>query len=94
MKKIIAITLLGLVNISICMASETSETPSGMKLHNDKCMTCHKTKVYTREDRTIKTLEALAKQVNFCMKGAAKAEWTTSETNSVIKYVNNKFYKF
>ena len=94
MKKIIAIALIGLVNTSIAIAKDDPVITHGQQLHDEKCMSCHKSKVYTREDRKIKTLDALAKQVNFCMKGAAKAEWTTSETNSVIEYVNNKFYKF
>ncbi len=96
MKKLITIALLGLslLNTSIVMANDDSVLAHGKKLHDEKCMSCHKTKVYTREDRRIKTLDALAKQVNFCMKGAAKAEWSSSETNSVIEYVNNKFYKF
>jgi len=94
MKNLLTITLLSLLNISVAMANEDPALAHGENLHNDKCMSCHKTKVYTREDRKVKTLDALEKQVNFCMKGAAKAEWTTSETNSVIDYVNNKFYKF
>jgi len=94
MKKLITIALLGLLNTSIAIANEDPALAHGKKLHDEKCMSCHKTKVYTREDRRVKTLDALAKQVNFCMKGAAKADWSTSETNSVIEYVNNKFYKF
>jgi hypothetical protein len=94
MKKLLVITLLNLLNISIASANDDAVLAHGKNLHDDKCMSCHKTKVYTREDRTVKTLDALEKQVNFCMKGAAKAEWTTTETNSVIEYVNNKFYKF
>ena len=94
MKKLITIALLSLLNTSIVMANDDPVLAHGQQLHDEKCMSCHKTKVYTREDRRVKTLDALAKQVNFCMKGAAKADWTNAETNSVIEYVNDKFYKF
>ena len=66
----------------------------GEKLHTDKCTSCHGTEVYTREERRVNSREALASQVNNCMKGAAKANWTASETSSVVEYLNTKFYKF
>lgn len=86
--------------ILVTMLSGTAtayEDPSlrlGKKLHDDKCMSCHDTGVYSREDRRVKTLEALSNQVDNCMRGAAKADWSVSETNAVIEYLNNKFYKF
>lgn len=67
---------------------------AGKSLHNQKCMSCHKTDIYTRDDRKVKTLTALSNQVDNCMKGAAKAEWNTKQTSDVIDYLNNKFYKF
>ena len=75
-------------------AEEKMSTTHGQQLHDDKCLACHTTQVYTREDRRIKTLQALSNQVNNCMKGPAKAEWTEVETQSVVEYLNQKFYKF
>lgn len=66
----------------------------GKEQHDKKCMSCHKTEVYTRANKTVKTLQALSGQVNNCMKGAAKAEWTNQQTNNVVDYLNSKFYKF
>lgn len=74
------------------LAEET--TPNGEALHNDKCMSCHDTRVYTREDRRVQTLGALTNQVENCMKGPAQANWSNAETTSVINYLNQKFYKF
>lgn len=79
---------------SAIAADDKASIAHGEELHNDKCMACHTTKVYTREDRRVKTLAALSNQVNNCMKGPAKAEWNEIETNSVIQYLNQKFYKF
>ena len=75
-------------------AEEKISITHGEQLHNEKCLSCHTTDVYTREDRRIKTMQALSSQVNNCMKGPAKAEWSEIETSSVIEYLNQKFYKF
>jgi hypothetical protein len=66
----------------------------GEILHSEKCTGCHGTEVYTRENRRMTSLEALDKQVNFCMKNAAKANWTPAQTSAVVEYLNTKFYKF
>lgn len=66
----------------------------GKSLHDEKCTTCHQNEVYTREDRMVKTMMALEHQVNNCMKGPAKAEWTQPETTSVVEFLNDRYYKF
>ncbi|MDH5473669.1 MAG: hypothetical protein OEY61_12505 [Gammaproteobacteria bacterium] len=86
--------LISLVFSASAIAEEKPAITHGEQLHNEKCMACHTTNVYTREDRRIKTLQALSNQVDNCMKGAAKAEWTEIETSSVVDYLNQKFYKF
>ena len=92
MKILIAVISLGLS--STAFAYEDPVLAHGEKLHDDKCTNCHSSSVYTREDRRVKTLAALENQVSNCMKGPAKADWTVSETNSVIEYLNTRFYKF
>ena len=94
MKKLIAILSLSLVCSPIAFAKDEQTLAHGKNLHNKKCTQCHSDRVYTRKDRQVKTLQALSNQVNNCMKGAAKAEWTISETNSVVKFLNTNYYKF
>jgi len=72
----------------------TEHHVEGKILHEEKCTQCHKNEVYTREDRMVKTMSALENQVNNCMKGAAKAEWTQPQTTSVIEFLNDRYYKF
>lgn len=79
---------------SAVFAADEATIAHGQQLHDEKCTSCHDTKVYTREERRVQTLQDLSNQVNFCMKGPAKADWSVSETNSVIEYLNQKFYKF
>lgn len=94
MKKNIFFILLGAAISTAAVSKEDPVLQTGNKLHDEKCMNCHDTSVYSRQDRRVKTLQALSNQVTNCMKGPAKADWTVSETNSVIEYLNHKFYKF
>jgi len=74
-------------------APKTAST-SGEALHNKKCLTCHDNKVYSRKDRRVTSLPALTNQVNNCMKNAANANWTPKQTNSVVSFLNARYYKF
>ncbi len=95
MKKIISLFLITLsVSLSSNLYANDAKHHKGENLHNNKCTSCHSDTVYSREDRMIKTMSALENQVNNCMKGAAKAEWTKPETTSVIEYLNDRYYKF
>lgn len=87
-----AVTLLFIA--SPALAADTKTLAQGEKLHGEKCMTCHKTEVYTRQDRRVTTLPALKNQVENCMKGPAEANWSKTETDAVVDYLNQKFYKF
>ncbi len=88
--------LLSLFVLTASINAAATENPhaEGKTLHQDKCTSCHSDTVYTREDRMIKTMSALENQVNNCMKGAAQADWTPSQTSSVINYLNDRYYKF
>ena len=95
MKKTIHFLLLGLL---LCLTSSLyaadDKHHKGKELHDNKCVSCHSDKVYTREDRMVKTMSALEHQVENCMKGAAKAEWSKPETTSVVDFLNDRYYKF
>ena len=96
MKKTIKLLL---ISVSLAFTSLSANAADeahtqGKTLHDEKCVSCHTDSVYTREDRMVKTMDALDNQVNNCMKGAAKAQWTQPQTTSVVEYLNNKYYKF
>ncbi len=73
---------------------QVSNHQQGQALHDDKCTKCHQSDVYTRKNRTVKTLAALQSQVNHCMKGAAGADWDNAQTSSVVNFLNDRYYKF
>lgn len=92
--------LLGFIIASASLSAMASEMASdnapanGKQLHENKCTNCHGDKVYTREDRMVNSMPELEHQVERCMKGAAKADWTGPQTTSVIEYLNDRYYKF
>ncbi|MCW9048496.1 MAG: hypothetical protein OQK46_10495 [Gammaproteobacteria bacterium] len=95
MKKIIHFLLTGLLlSLASNLYAADDKHHDGKNLHDKKCVSCHGDKVYTREDRMVKTMSALEHQVNNCMKGAAKAEWSQTETTSVVDFLNDRYYKF
>jgi len=79
---------------STALAADKASAPDGQKLHDAKCMSCHKTEVYSREDHQVQSLQELTHQVENCMKGPAEANWNAAETKAVVDYLNTKFYKF
>ena len=81
-------------SIAADKVADKAAPSAAQKMHDSKCMTCHKTEVYSRDDRRVKSLQALTHQVENCMKGPAGANWSAEETTAVIGYLNSKFYKF
>ena len=95
MKTTINILIIGFsLSFSASTVYASDANHKGKALHNDKCTSCHTDSVYTRENKMVKTMPALEHQVDNCMKGAAKAEWSKPQTTSVIDYLNDRYYKF
>jgi hypothetical protein len=87
-----------LISILLSMALHVQsalpgDSAEGKKLHDANCTTCHSTSVYTRQDRKIKSLAALGKQVASCTH-MAQVALTEDEQKSVVEYLNQQFYKF
>ena len=94
MKHHLALLLVSTIVTTTALAADKTATPNGQKLHDAKCLGCHKTEVYTRADHRVQSLQALSHQVENCMKGPAEANWNAAETKAVVDYLNTKFYKF
>jgi len=65
----------------------------GSKLHQEYCYKCHTDAVYTRDNRFVKSLQALNTQVERC-KNNTGAPWFDDDTAAVVKYLDDKYYKF
>lgn len=65
----------------------------GNTVHNQHCNKCHMDEVYTRDNRFVKSLDALTKQVIRC-KNNTGAPWYDQDTDAVVHFLNEKYYKF
>ncbi len=74
-------------------AALPGDSAEGKRLHNASCMTCHDISIYTREDHAVQSLDELKQQVQGCGHMAQK-HFSISETDSIIKYLNDYFYHF
>lgn len=84
-------TLAGLCFISpACYAGDPAQ---GQTLHNEDCLVCHDSSVYTRENRRVQTLEDLMTRVNLCQEDVG-AEWNEIQLDDVVAYLNELFYNF
>lgn len=57
------------------------------------CMSCHGDEVYTREKRMVRSMDGLRQQIGRCHR-VAGTNWTPEESESVVQYLNQKYYKF
>ena len=93
MKSILGGSLLILLMPSAYAASLPGDSADGKRLHDANCMGCHDTSVFTRKDRLVQSLDALKKQLASCSH-MAKKEFSASETQDLLKYLNDQFYHF
>jgi hypothetical protein len=93
MKSILSLSLLILLMPSAYAATLPGDSAEGKRLHDANCMGCHDTGIYTRKDRLIHSLDALNERLGDCSHMANK-EFSATETQNIIKYLNDKFYQF
>lgn len=84
---------LAIVLTSSAYAALPGDSASGKRLHDANCMACHDTGVYTRKDRTVQSMDALKHQLGGCSHMAQK-QFSASQTQDIIKYLNEQFYHF
>jgi len=91
--------LMGLPISSNAQSVLLGDSAKGKALHDKNCVACHAgqykdpSKIYTRPDRRVNSVEGLMKQVAFCNKQTG-ANLSDDEVNDIIKYLNDTFYKF
>jgi hypothetical protein len=74
-------------------AALPGDSAEGKRLHDAYCTSCHDTAVYTRKDHVVRSLAALKEQLEGCSH-MAKKEFTPAQTQDLIKYLNDRFYRF
>jgi mono/diheme cytochrome c family protein len=74
-------------------AALPGNSAEGKRLHDANCTGCHDTRLYTRKDRSVRSLDGLKQQLENCSHMAGK-QFSTIETQNLIKYLNDTFYQF
>ena len=93
MKSILCVSLWVLLMPAAYAAPLPGDSANGKRLYDANCMGCHDTSVLTRKDRVIQSLDALKEQLASCTHTANK-EFSESEAQDLLKYLNDQFYHF
>ena len=86
-------SLLILLMTTVCATSSPGDSANGKRLYDANCVGCHDASVFTRKDRVVQSLDDLKKQLASCAH-MAKKEFSESETQGLLKYLNDQFYHF
>lgn len=65
----------------------------GEQAHKNHCYKCHSDDIYTRENRIVKSIDALSKQVVRC-KDNIGIPWFDEDADAVVQFLNKKYYRF
>lgn len=74
-------------------AALPGDSAAGKRLHDTNCTGCHGTGVYIRINRLVRSLPALKQQLQGC-NHIAKKSFSPTETQNIIKYLNDQYYHF
>ncbi len=93
MKSILYASLFMQLMPSAYAASLPGDSAEGKRLLDANCRGCHQTDIFARKERRVQSLDALKKQLIACSH-AAKKEFSASEMQDLLKYLNDQFYHF
>jgi len=91
-KSILCVPVMMFLTVS-AQAALPGDGADGKRLHDVNCMGCHDTGIYTRKDHIVRSLDGLKQQLEGCSH-MAKNEFSPTETQNIIKYLNDRFYRF
>ncbi|HHJ35149.1 MAG TPA: hypothetical protein ENJ87_05230 [Gammaproteobacteria bacterium] len=84
---------------NISFANDMGEEPlddpvaHGEEAHKNHCYKCHSDDVYTRDNRFVKSIDALSQQVVRCKEGS-NVPWFDEDADAVVQFLNKKYYRF
>ena len=74
-------------------ATVQSANEEGKELHEESCIRCHGSEMYTRDNSKIQNHFDLRSQVSACANNLGTG-WFPDEEKSVVDYLNDSHYKF
>ncbi len=81
------------VTLALMAGQSLAGIENGQKLHDENCVKCHDSSVYTREDRFVTSRDSLKTQVQRCNVNLG-TQWFDEDVNAVTDYLNTNYYKF
>jgi len=93
MKKIIIVSLFLISGIAQAAEDRSKSIKHGKNVHQNHCLKCHTDSIYTRDNRIVKSINALGKQVRIC-RDNTDAPWFADDTDAVVNFLNKKYYRF
>jgi hypothetical protein len=88
------LSAISITNIALANDAKITDPIShGEKAHKTHCYKCHTDAVYTRENRFVRSIDALSKQVTRC-KDSNNVPWFDEDTDAVVQFLNKKYYRF
>ncbi|RKZ56937.1 MAG: cytochrome c [Gammaproteobacteria bacterium] len=75
------------------LETTTDAMSHGEEAHKNHCYKCHTDEIYTRDNRFVKSIDALSKQVVRCKEGS-DIPWFDEDSEAVVQFLNKKYYKF
>ena len=85
--------IISFIATALSSSAGAADLKAGAKLHQDKCMQCHDSGVYTREQRRVTSLQGLREQVKRCELSLGLT-WFDDQIEDVVQYLNDSYYNF
>jgi hypothetical protein len=82
-----------LVLLNLALPAAAADIENGDDLHFENCTGCHDETVYTRENRTVQSMQRLGLQVEFC-KDTLELTWFDEDVDDVVEFLNRNYYLF
>jgi len=83
------------------LATIVGNAENGQASLEQNCSSCHigrfggdGSKIYTREDHRVKTIEGLMQQVQYCNANALGGSLSAEQEDDITAYLNETFYKY
>jgi len=93
---LLLLSVINMSNVSFASESESEiadPIAHGEEAHENHCYKCHSDDVYTRDNRFVKSIDALSKQVVRCKDGS-DIPWFDEDADAVTQFLNKKYYRF
>jgi mono/diheme cytochrome c family protein len=78
--------------LALALPAAAADLDRGRSLHDNHCVLCHTTSVYTREDRLANSYLEVRQQVQRWQENT-KLRWSPTDIDNVTEYIAEKYYK-